>query len=264
MWVGAGRPLAEQQAVFGDAVEEQGVAARVDPVDAAGEDGDGAAGSGQGAPVGGRVDAEGAARDDRPAPLGQPVAQLGRDVLAVVGAGPGPDDRHRPLAQASPSGHGPRSQMLCGGSVSRAIVLPPARLSPTRSSSWGGHSASSGVTMRAPIRRAFSWARSASWVGSTVVSRARPAIASRRAAGTSPAPEAAQGLDRTDRADQRAQIAPARFGQVGQRDPGGPGRVRRHSASPVRSCSASSTSDFSGTVRPSRSTMDHAMRSTRS
>ena len=72
-----------------------------------------------------------------------------------------------------------------------------------------------------------------------------------------------QRLDRTHLADQHAEIAPTRLGEMRQRDPGEPYLVA-HGPSPIRSWSASSTSDFVGTVRPSRSTIVQAIRNTRS
>ena len=51
---------------------------------------------GQRAPVGGRVDAEGRAGDDRAAALAQPGGQVGRHVLAVRRGAASAHDRHRP------------------------------------------------------------------------------------------------------------------------------------------------------------------------
>ncbi len=73
----------------------------------------------------------------------------------------------------------------------------------------------------------------------------------------------AHRLDWSHLADQDSQIPPARLREMRKRDPGEP-YVIAHGASPIRSWSASSTSDFVGTLRPSMSTMVHAIRNTRS
>ena len=175
--VGAGRPFAQQQAAFGDPVEEHAMALRIRPVDAAGEHGDGDAGRGQRAAVGGGVDSEGSAGDDRPSAVGQAVAELGRDMLAVGGAGPRADDRHRLLADLAATATDPAARGTAVGRCRGAPGRLTGWLIRTRSSSWAGHSSSSGVTMRAPILAARSSARSARRTGST--SARRPETACR-------------------------------------------------------------------------------------
>ena len=74
---------------------ELGVTWRIDHVQARGDDADGRAGAGSARPVvGGPVDAVGETGDDRHPGGGEVVAELGRHLPPVMGAAPGPDDRH--------------------------------------------------------------------------------------------------------------------------------------------------------------------------
>ena len=81
--------------LFTDAPDQLGVARRVGDIHPARQHPDGGAPCGQCAPVRGAVDTVGGTGDHRPAPLGEPRAEHGRHVHAVLRAGPGPDDGDR-------------------------------------------------------------------------------------------------------------------------------------------------------------------------
>ena len=103
---GAQRSLRQQHALLPHRLPELRVTRRIDDVEARGHDSDRCAAGGRAAAVGGpaarragavvgrAVDAVGQTGDDRDPRLGQVMSQLGRHLPAVVGAAPGPDDRH--------------------------------------------------------------------------------------------------------------------------------------------------------------------------
>ncbi len=93
------RPLADDQTALGDPVQQRTVAGRIGAVDPAREHGDGRPLGGECSSVRRGVDAERSARHHRPAALGELVAELGGDVLAVGGRGARSHDRHRAVDQ---------------------------------------------------------------------------------------------------------------------------------------------------------------------
>ena len=256
---------------------------RVGPVDAAGQHRHRRRLGGQGAAVRGGVDAEGAAGDDRPAALGQLVAELAGDVLAVGGGGPRPDDRHGPVGQlvqprrpAHPQRDRRHRARACGrtGRGGRRAPRPSPAVSACSGSA--GHSSSSGIDQ--PRAAALGPARGRR--GSRPARRARPtsdADAVRAPPRTASAGPPRPGRRR--RRSARSRSCPARRRGSARPAPAAPPGaprpvaaagvlqvlVERHAATRCsRMPSASATSSAPGTVRPARSASVHATRSTRS
>ena len=83
----------------GDPVEQRLVRRGIAAVDPAGQHGDRRAARGERSAMGGAVDADRGAGDHREPRRRQPGAELARDVHAVAGGRPGPDDRGRLVAE---------------------------------------------------------------------------------------------------------------------------------------------------------------------
>jgi len=282
--VGAGWPLRDDQAGLGDPIEEQAVAGRVAPVDSAGEHGDRRPPGGEGPAVGGGVDAEGAARDHRPASFGEAVGQVGRHVVAVGGAGPRADHGDRALARLAQAERAtdPHALRWVGVAFDRIRDRPAER---DQLVQLGGPLVVLGGDDACPQpgRRRDGAGGCRCYVQCGHASGGGLAEPGRDRAG----PDPGQRLDRPDRANQLAEVAAAGLGQVREDDPGGPdlvdrlrpggpgrsgrrgrggarSRKRGHGVPPMRSSRASSTSDLLGTVRPARSAIVQATRRTRS
>ena len=249
------RHLAHQQAFGHDALDERQVAARVGPVDARGEDADGGAPAGECSAMGGGVDPEGRARDDRDAAVGAAHGELVRDLLAVGRAGAGARRAPRPGASRGRDGAGPRTHRQIGASAPSA-------------SSVSGHSSSPGTTRRPPTR-----ARSArSRAGSSPSSRTRQRDTSD--AEASPRRNIPSASAAPWRRDELRRHRVNRFGEPAPHGPCRPlvGRVepcrqrRRHAATRLswRSRRARATWSRPGAAAPSRSASVHEMRNTRS
>ena len=151
------RRLADQQAVSADPVEQRRVRLRVGPVEPAGQHRDRQPAGRERAAVRGRVDAERAAGHDRPAALGQPEPELGRDVVAVRGrrprARPPPPPGRTPSSNRGRPAHperqrrGPLDRVPSAGRPTLQVVRDLHRAA---ASSSGALTGSAGVTSRTP------------------------------------------------------------------------------------------------------------------
>ena len=161
--------------VVAEMLEQSAVGCRVGAVDAAGEHRDRAAAGGEGAAVGGLVDAEGRAGDDGVAGPGD--RRRSRPRRSCRRSSPSGSRRRRRTRRARRGAAGPRTHSPSGG--------PPRSLSVSeamRWSTWVGHSSSPGTTNLMPRRSARSRSRS----GSVDSSRDATSVSTRRAGRDGP------------------------------------------------------------------------------
>ena len=144
----ARRHLRDHDAPVGDAPEQLLVPARVEAIQAAGENRDGRALTGERRTVRRSVDAVGGTRHDRESAVDEPARRLDRHVLAVAGRRPSADERDRPLERRRAC----RRRRAPTGRTARA---PRARRAAA------GQSSSPGTSNRIPNRAACRSASSA-------------------------------------------------------------------------------------------------------
>ena len=200
MRVGARRPLATAAArARRSGRTAPRVRGRVGPVDAAGQHRDRAAARGQRAPVGGGVDAVRAAGHDGPAALGQAVGRAprrrGRRTPVLARAPTTATDRSHASASRARRATTGSAAGTCRAGSGRG----PSTLIRARSSSWCGHSSSSGVTMRTaePLGRGPAPGRDPLVrVGLGPAGPGRPRPAARRCTSAGPQPRERPRPDR--------------------------------------------------------------------